>query len=171
MKIGQEEPYVGRTAEVGDEMGSRLLTGRMVQAVMQLCFLMEQRYAPYSKWFGTGFKGLEMAALIEPNLVGALEANNYRTREQYLCRAYEICVWKFNSLDLIPQVPAQATYFYNRPFKVIHGGEIAIKLMNAIQDKGIRALPGFIGSVNQLSESTDVISYTQVTNRLKCVYR
>ncbi len=156
---------------MGDETGSRLITARMVQAVMHLCFLMERRFTPYSKWFGTGFKQLEMAALIEPNLVGALEADNYHTREQYLCRAYEICVWKFNSLDLIPQVPALATYFFNRPFKVIHGGDIAVKLMQAIQDERIHSLPGFVGSVNQLSESTDVIAYTEVTNRLKRIYQ
>lgn len=170
MKIGQEEPFVGRTAEVGDEIGSRLITGRMVQAVMQLCFLLEKRYTPYSKWLGTAFKRLEIAALIEPHLVGALEATQFHAREQYLCRAYEICAWKFNSLDLIPQVPGRVTFFHDRPFKVIHGGEIAQKIMQAIPDERIRSLPGYVGSVNQLSESTDVIAYTEVGRRLKCLY-
>ncbi len=169
-KIGQEEPFVGRTAEVGDEIGSRMLTARMVQAVMHLCFMMEQRYTPYSKWFGTGFKRLETAALIEPNLVGALEATDFHMREQYLCRAYEICAWKFNSLDLIPQVPGRVTFFHDRPFKVIHGGEIADKIMQAIPDERIRSLPGLVGSVNQLSDSTDVVSYTEVCHRLKGLY-
>jgi hypothetical protein len=105
MKIGQEEPFVGRTAEVGDEIGSRLITARMVKEVMHLCFLMDRRYTPYSKWLGTGFARLEIAPLIRPHLEGALEATNFRAREQYLCRAYEICAWKFNSLDLTPAVP------------------------------------------------------------------
>ncbi len=167
MKIGQEEPFVGRTAEVGDEIGSRLLTARMVQSVMHLCFLMERKYAPYSKWFGTGFSRLEIAPLIQPNLIGALEATDYHTREQYLCRAYEICAWKFNSLDLIAPVPGRVTFFHGRPFKVIHGGEIGEKILAAISDEHIRRLPGFVGSVNQLSDSTDVISYTQVTAKLR----
>ncbi len=170
MKIGQEEPFVGRTAEVGDPIGSRLITARMVQAVMHLCFMLEQRYAPYSKWFGTGFKRLEIAPLIEPHLVGALEASDFHTREQFLCRAYEICAWKFNSLDLVPQVPGRVTLFHDRPFKVIHGDAIAGKILQAIPDDRIRALVGFIGSVNQLSESTDIISDVEVCHRLKGLY-
>ena len=170
-KIGQEEPFVGRTAEVGDEIGSRLITARMVQSVMHLCFLMEQKYAPYSKWFGTGFTRLEIAPLIQPNLIGALEAADFHMREQYLCRAYEICAWKFNSLDLIPPVPGRVSFFHDRPFKVIHGGDIAGKILAAITDEHIRRLPGAVGSVNQLSDSTDVISYTEVTTRLRALYR
>lgn len=170
MKIGQEEPFVGRTAEVGDEIGSRIIAARMVQSVMHLCFIMERRYAPYSKWFGTGFSRLEIAPLIQPNLTGALEANDFRTREQYLSRAYEICAWKFNSLDLVKPVPGRVTFFHDRPFKVIHGDAIAGKIMEAISDEQIRAIPGYVGSVNQLSNSTDVISYNAVTERLKALY-
>jgi hypothetical protein len=57
----QEEPFVARTGDVGDELGSQVIAGRLVRALMQLCFLMERRYAPYSKWFGTGFSRLSIA--------------------------------------------------------------------------------------------------------------
>ncbi len=170
MKIGQEEPFVGRTSEVQDEIGSRIITARMVQAVMHLCFLMERRYAPYSKWLGTAFKRLEMAPLVLPNLSGALEAADFHTREQHLCRAYEICAWKLNSLDLLPPVDARVKLFYERPFKVINGGAIAEKILQAIPGERFRNLPGFVGSVNQFSESTDLVSDIQVTSRLRCLY-
>ncbi len=170
MKIGQEEPFVGRTSEVKDEIGSRIITARMVQAVMHLCFLMERRYAPYSKWLGTAFKRLEIASLVLPNLTGALEASDYHAREQNLCRAYEVCAWKFNSLDLMDAVNARVKFFFDRPFKVIYGGEIAEQILAAIPGESLRALPGFVGSVNQFSESTDLISDTRVTSRLRCLY-
>ena len=54
-QIGQEEPFVGRTGENGDELGSRLIAARLVGSAMRLAFLLERRYAPYSKWFGTHF--------------------------------------------------------------------------------------------------------------------
>lgn len=169
-KIGQEEPFVGRTSEVQDEIGSRIITARMVQAVMHLCFLMERHYAPYSKWLGTGFKRLEIAPLILPNLSGALEANEFLTREQNLCRAYEVCAWRFNSLDLLEAVNARVRFFFGRPFKVIYGGEIADKILAAIPAGRFPSVPGFVGSVNQFSESTDLISNTEVTRRLRCLY-
>ena len=37
-RLDQEEPFVGRTAEVGDDLGSRVLAARLARDVMQLCF-------------------------------------------------------------------------------------------------------------------------------------
>jgi hypothetical protein len=58
-RIDQEEAFVGRTAEVGDELGSRVIAARLVRELMRLCFLFERRYAPYSKWLGSAFRGLD----------------------------------------------------------------------------------------------------------------
>jgi hypothetical protein len=52
-KIFDEEAFVGRAGYVGDELGSMIIAARIVKNLMQLCFLMERKYAPYSKWFGT----------------------------------------------------------------------------------------------------------------------
>ena len=60
-RIAQEEAFVGRTAEVSDELGSRILTARIVRDLMRLCFLIERRYAPYSKWLGSAFRNLRIA--------------------------------------------------------------------------------------------------------------
>ena len=48
-RIDQEEPFVGRTAEVGDDLGSRVLAARLVRDLMRLAFLQERRYAPYTQ--------------------------------------------------------------------------------------------------------------------------
>ena len=39
-RILQQEPFVGRAGEVGDEIGSQLVTGTLVRDLMRLCFLM-----------------------------------------------------------------------------------------------------------------------------------
>ena len=65
-RISQQEPFVGRTGEVGDELGSALIAADLVQDVMRLGFLMERRYAPYSKWFGSAFAQLGCAARLTP---------------------------------------------------------------------------------------------------------
>jgi uncharacterized protein DUF4037 len=51
-RVAQEEHFVGRTAEVGDELGSRLLAARLVRDMMRLGFLMERRCAPYGSGSG-----------------------------------------------------------------------------------------------------------------------
>ncbi|HYJ92643.1 MAG TPA: DUF4037 domain-containing protein, partial [Pyrinomonadaceae bacterium] len=51
-KISQEEAFVGRTGQLGDELGSRIIAARIVRELMLLSFLLERSYAPYSKWLG-----------------------------------------------------------------------------------------------------------------------
>ena len=57
-RIEQEEAFPGRCAEVGDELGSRVVAARLVREVMHLAFLLERQYMPYSKWLGTAFSRL-----------------------------------------------------------------------------------------------------------------
>jgi hypothetical protein len=52
-RIAQEEAFMGRCSEVGDELGSRLVAARLVRDLMRLCFLMERRYTPYTNSSGT----------------------------------------------------------------------------------------------------------------------
>jgi len=170
MKISQEEPFVGRTAEVGDELGSRILAARMVEAVVTLAFLLEKTYAPYSKWLGSRFRALRLAPALLPHLHGALNAANYPAREEQLCAAYILCAQAFNRLGIVPPVPEKVSYFYNRPFNVIHAGDIAEKIMQTLPNLDLPPLPSLVGSVNQLSASTDVVSYVEVCQRLKHLY-
>ena len=65
---------MGRAGQVGDEIGSTLIAGQLVRDLMRLCFLMEQQYAPYSKWYGTAFLRLEAASSLNPVLSLALRA-------------------------------------------------------------------------------------------------
>ena len=54
-RISQEEPFPGRCAEAGDDLGLLVITARLARDLMRLCLLMDRRYPPYSKWLGTAF--------------------------------------------------------------------------------------------------------------------
>jgi len=45
-RISEEEAFVGRSGDVGDNLGSQVIAARLVRDLMRLCFLMERRYAP-----------------------------------------------------------------------------------------------------------------------------
>ncbi|WDR02265.1 DUF4037 domain-containing protein [Devosia algicola] len=54
-RIAEEQAFVGRAGQVGDDLGSRVIAARLVRDVMRMGFLLERRYAPYSKWLGSSF--------------------------------------------------------------------------------------------------------------------
>ncbi len=168
-QIGQEEPFVGRTSESGDELGSRLIAARLVGSAMRLAFLLERRYAPYSKWFGTHFQRLGLAPRLLPHLQAALVAGDWQSREAGLCAAYELLVEQHNTLGLTKAVETKCSRFHDRPFRVIHADEIAARLQAAIGDEQIRGW-GLWGSVNQFSPSTDLLEDVAGLGRLRGLY-
>lgn len=167
--IGQEEPFVGRTGGVGDDLGSRLIAARLARSCMHLAFLLERRYAPYSKWFGSGFARLEIAPRLGPHLSTALAAETWQPREAALCAAYEVLAERQNALGLTAPVEARCSSFHDRPFQVIHGERFAAALQAVIDDPFLRGLRLF-GSVNQFSQSTDLLEEIPALEKLTCLY-
>lgn len=170
-RIGQEEAFVGRCGDVGDELGSRVIAARLVRDLMRLCFLLEQQYAPYSKWFGTAFARLKLAPALAPLLEQVLGARDWRSREAALAEAYRIAAQAHNALGLTPPLPEIVSSFHNRPYLVIHAGRFAAALRDAVADPAVRALPFPIGKLDQWADSTDAVSNPEVFERLGVVYR
>ncbi len=169
MLISQEEPFLGRTGEAGDDLGSRLVTARLAERVMRLCFLIEKRYAPYSKWFGTAFRRLACYPQIGPPLERALAAGEWREREHWFVQAVQAAAELHNSLCITPPIPAEVSPFHNRPFLVLHSEVFAEACRAAIQDDGLRRLPPYAGSVNQfLVPSSDVLQDVELCRRVAC---
>jgi hypothetical protein len=169
-QIGQEEPFVGRAGSAGDELGSRLIAARLAWSAMRLAFLMEKRYAPYSKWFGTHFQRLAIAPRLGPHLAAALAAGDWRSREAGLGAAYELLASTHNALGLTKAVEAHCSAFHDRPFQVIHADEIAARLQAAIPDERIRDW-GLWGGVNQFSASSDLLEDAAGLVRLRGLYQ
>jgi len=170
-RIGQEEAFLGRSGEVGDELGSRLLGGRLVRDVMRLGFLLERTYAPYSKWFGTAFARLACARRLGPPLERTLAAADWRTREAHLAEAYQVVAELHNGLGVTEPVPETTASLHGRPFLVIHADRFAQAAERAITDEAVRQLPARLGSVNQWADSTDVLERPAILERLRAAYQ
>jgi hypothetical protein len=172
-RIGQEEAFVGRCAEVGDELGSRIVAARLVRDLMRLCFLFEQRYPPYSKWFGTAFARLNCTPALQPALMAALGAGDFPAREAALSRAYEAIAALHNATGLTAPLDPAVRDFYGRPFKVIFAQRFVEAALAAIPPgamQDIATSARAIGSVDQFIDSTDVLSHGTLPRRAEPFY-
>lgn len=172
-RIGQEEHLMGRAGMVGDEIGSALIGSRLVRDVMRLCFLMERVYAPYPKWFGTAFRNLQCATKITRHLEAALRAPSWQERESHLVPAYEIIAAMHNDLGITEALPATSENFFGRPFKVIElSGGFSKVIASRIEDADVKRIAenGLIGSLDQFSDSTDLISHAKWRKTLRKLY-
>jgi hypothetical protein len=165
-RIGEEEHFMGRCAQAGDELGSRLVAARLVKDIMRLGFLMERQYAPYIKWFGTAFARLECAEALQPSLNGVLEAGTWQERETHLSAAYEFAAHMHNRLGITAPLETQVVPFFDRPFRVIYGGRFAEALRAAITDPEVLALPEHLGAVDQYVDSTDALNFAEQFRRM-----
>jgi hypothetical protein len=157
-RISQEEHFVGRTAMVGDELGSRLLAGRLVRDMIRMAFLIERVHAPYIKWLGTAFQILAIANELAPALDAALAAATYPDREAALANGYEQMMRATNALVLAAELDPTVRPFYTRGFLVTMGDRFSEALLTAITDPEVRALPRNLGAIDQHVDSTDVLS-------------
>ena len=169
-RIDQEEPFVGRTAEVGDEIGSRVLCARLVRDAMRLAFLLERRYAPYAKWLGSGFRRLRTHEELGRRLEAALAADTYEEREKALVGAMETLARLHNRADVTAPVDEMSRTFYDRPFRVLGSGRFVAACLDKVTDERLRALP-LVGGIDQLADSTDVLAYPRAFEKLAATYR
>ena len=169
-RINQDEPFMGRTGDVGDDLGSRLVAARLVRDLMRLCFLMERTYIPYIKWFGTAFARLACAAELGPILDGVLRAENWREREQHLSLAYAMVARMHNALAITEPLPTEVSTFFDRPYLVLQSGRFADAIHTAITDEYVKRLPPYLGSIEQFVDSTDVLERNERITRLRAMY-
>ncbi len=169
-RIDQEEPFVGRTAEVGDELGSRVLCARLVRDAMRLAFLLERRYAPYAKWLGSGFRRLRAHDELGPPLAAALAAEAYEERETGLIRAMETLARLHNEAGVTAAVDESSRTFHDRPFRVLGSARFVTACLEEVTDERLRALP-LVGGVDQFADSTDVLAYPPTFEKLAATYR
>lgn len=155
-RISQQEAFVGRTGEVGDELGSAVVGARLVADLLHLAFLLERRWAPYHKWLGSAFARLDIAPALGPHLKATLRAGSWRTREQALGRAYETVATTQNALGLCARVDPAVRHYYDRPYIVIRGERFAEALRHSIGDPRLAARP-LVGAVDQFVDSTDAL--------------
>lgn len=169
-RVAQEEAFVGRTAEVGDQLGSRLATAHLARELMRLWFLSNRTYWPYAKWFGSAFRMLPNSQTLGQALESALGSDDARDREAALVAAYEIVARRHNDLRLTAHVDPTPRSFHGRPYQVLMADRLVEACLAEIEDPALLRLP-LVGSVNQVSDSTDVLSYPMRARNLDGLYR
>ena len=169
-RIAQEEGFVGRCAEDGDELGSRVLAGRIVRDMMRLAFLMERRYAPYSKWLGTACANLDCGPRLVPLLEGALAADTYPPREEALARAGTELAKMHNALGVTEPLDPTPRNFFSRPYQVLFASRFDQAIREKIQDDRIRALPSRLPAVDQLTDLAGATRSPILTGRMRRIY-
>lgn len=161
-RVSQEEAFVGRCGEVGDELGSAVVAARLVRDLMRLVLLMERRYPPYSKWLGSAFARTDAAATLTPLMTGALAATGWKERERYLAQVYERVAALHNGLGVTEQVDPGTRHYFDRPFQVIGADRFVRGLVQQIADERIRALP-LTGAIDQFADNTDFLGRGEFT--------
>lgn len=166
-RIGEEQAFVGRAGMNGDDIGSRVIAARLVRDVMRLVFLLERRYAPYAKWFGTGFARLPASEKLKPTLSRVLSANYWGERESALAEAYLMVSQVQKSLNIAP-FDGKIGPYHERGFLTINVEAAVEAALNQISDTALKARFPF-GGIDQLSDATPVLERAAVAQRLNTV--
>ena len=163
-RIAEEQAFVGRTAGVGDDLGSRVIAARLARDVMAMGFLLDRRYAPYAKWFGSGFARLPIAPLLQPHLERALLASTGTERGDALAQAYLALAQRQNALGIARFAPVLGLY-YERPFTTINADDAVEAAHEAIVDPAIRRLP-IVGTLDQVTDLTPVLASPALSRKM-----
>ncbi|WP_449396750.1 DUF4037 domain-containing protein [Devosia riboflavina] len=160
-RIAEEQAFVGRAGQAGDDLGSRVIAARLCRDVMGMGFLLSRCYAPYPKWFGSGFARLPIAAALTPHLDEALRAEAWQERGEALAAAYMVLAQWQKAHDIAPFEPVIGLYF-ERPFVTINTDDAVASAMAAIADPELSALP-VVGAIDQVSDLTPLLTDTGKT--------
>lgn len=170
LRISQEEAFVGRCAEAGDELGSRIAAARIVRDLMRLCFLVERAYAPYGKWLGTAFQRLQCADELAPLLEAVVAPGDYRAREAALAGVYEAVATLHNALAITPPLDVRVRAYYRRPYLVLRADRFAAATFETLQPSFAAAHAHLPGSIDQIIDNVDALQQPEQWRRVASAY-
>jgi len=152
--VNNEEAFAGRAVEFGDLLGLKLLAARMVNVMLKVCFVLKERYIPYSKWFTRGFEDLGLPG-IKTLASEVLCENDPAVIEGKLAELYMAVLALQNARAGVAGVEREVSDYYNRPYKVIKAGEIVNGLRNAIEDETLKQLDLTLVGLDNKLDSND----------------
>jgi hypothetical protein len=168
-RIAQEEAFVARAAEVGDDLGAVVTANRQARELMRLALLLARRYAPYQKWLGTAFARLPHADGLPAHLRRAVTATDADEREAGLGAAYAVLAERHNRSGLTPHISPSLGPYHARPAQVLMADRFTHALLQTVEDPWLRRLP-LIGNIDQHTDSTDVLTDPGLYRRTATLY-
>ncbi|MCI8443129.1 MAG: DUF4037 domain-containing protein [Provencibacterium sp.] len=167
--IAEEQAFVRRCADVGDETGSMLACARIAERLMRLVFLYCGEYAPYSKWFGTAFSRLPADPAISEAISGALSAREIGEREELLVQAQILVAGVHNASGLTSPVEVRVQNYFGRNIRVIFADRIAQAIASRLQGTPLSHLP-LIGTLSGVANFTAISDSPKELSRVKALY-
>lgn len=168
--ISEEKAFVGRCGQVGDELGSRIITLRIINHLMRLSFLMERKYAPYSKWFGSEFNTLEISHDLLHIFEKASLSSHWEDRQNFLSKAFIIIAEKHNSLNITPYIKPNIGNYFGRPYLVLNTDDFENEVTKSIESELLRN-KAKIGSVSHFTNDTGIYDDLGICNQLKVLFK
>ena len=167
--VSEDMPVHGRTAERGDELGSRLLAAAVAARLMRLAFLLHRRWPPYAKWLGTLLAALPPAGDLAGLLLAGTAEARWQDREDALAKAASLLLEVQRDQGFPAPAPA-VTAFWDRPYRHINPA-IIHALKTGISDPDVARLPPGTGSIEQWVHNTDVLSHPHRRRAVAATYR
>lgn len=167
--IAQEQAFMKRCYDVGDDMGSRIIAARICDRLMRLCYIYEKQYAPYSKWFGRGFTDLTTSDELKGTLLKVLSANDIFERENELIAALLYVSELHNTSCLTSKINCQEECYFGRNIKVIFCDKISTACYEKLKGTELEGLPLF-GSMSQIGNVTALSDETEQYSRIQRLY-
>jgi hypothetical protein len=165
-RLCQYLPMVGRTGQTGQELQSRLLSGRLATGLMRLAFLLQRQWMPYPKWAQRGFERLPIAGQLP--LAQAVSAVSWQEREEALANCAQVLADFQRARGLsTPETVVQP--FYDRPYRTV-SEELPRVLRQAITDPELAGLP-LIGAIEQWVDSADILAHPARRPAVAAAYR
>jgi len=171
IKIFEDREFVSRSGDVGDELGSMVIAANQVKRLMRLCFLMERKYAPYTKWFGSAFSQLQCGPELGPIFRDVLSSLTWKERESNLARAYRIIARMHNALKITRPIVEDVNAYFGRPYLIFEAPELLRDILNSFTDDEVKAIKHGLGSLNQIIDSTDQLSNNGLVQMFKAIYK
>ena len=165
--IGEEEAFVKRCSQVGDELGSRIVCTRIAERLMRLCFLYNNKYAPYSKWLGTAFKHLALDNIYD-EITAAISANTIAEREDHILNAQILVVELHNSCNITEPLEIKV-WDYGRDAKIISTDNFADKVREKICNPELKKVT-LIGSMSQIGNLHRLWDNPELRDNIKQLY-
>ena len=152
--IESEIAFIGRTRMLYDEVGSQIIACRLINRMMRIGFILENKYIPYAKWIGSKFYYLQIARELLPIFQQIISTSNWEERENGLIECYIILAQEMKKLGLISSQISEM-FYYSRPQKIINIHDIIKDLSTKIDASLIKKYTW--GSINQIIPISDTI--------------
>jgi len=165
IRIGMRMSFIGRTAERGQELQSRILSAALAGELMELAYLVHRCWAPYAKWREALLPAREALAGPLGTLVGAAD---WRDRERAVLDAAELLL-KVQREYGRPGPESAAARFYDRPYWTIDD-QVPSSLLAEVSDAELRALPHGVGGVGQWVDCDPLLSKPSLRAAVATVY-